>query len=314
MDNNAAKNEEILKRIAQLKSLQPAKIQKTNYVRRNNSLVRVEPQKSTSGEFILKSNNKKLVRKGAPPIVKDLKAARMAQSSLAHLPSVNVDEIMKKYSITKHASESVSSEFITVKNKLVRKAIIISDTNPAANPSSRSTDSSEKRYCRHFSRGNCNDANCKYIHDPEKVIACRQLLQTGKCDGDLAAGTNTCKWNHVLTAKNTPLCLFYMQGRCIAVDSCRYSHNNSTKDALICTDFALSSWCDLGDSCLKKHMSNVCPEFYEKGSCTRNAKCRLKHVNSKAQDFSSKEEDFTLDVSSEEDMDIERDGDFIAFI
>ena len=233
--------------------------------------MRVKEGGSTSGDFVVKGkSNNKLVRKGAPPITRGKGASS----------SVNVDEIMKKYSITHHAiASNVSQEFITVKNKLLRKSLIkdpstftISAAVPLKKP---------PRYCIHFARGYCKDLNCKYVHSTERVNACKNLLQYGRCQD---AESGKCQFNHTLTPNNTPLCLYHCErGNCNHPDTCMYSHfPPESADALICQEFAQSSYCELGQECPQKHL-NICPDFYSTGTCIKGSACRLKHMNLKSQ-------------------------------
>jgi hypothetical protein len=39
-------------------------------------------------------------------------------------------------------------------------------------------------------------------------------------------------------------------------------------------------FCDLGERCHKKHL-HLCPDYYERESCPRGSRCRLKHISPK---------------------------------
>ena len=237
------------------------------------------PNHQTSGNptFILKGNNRKLVRVGAPPIIRSRAIGALDKDSVEKIPIINVDEIMTKYSISQHAANSISSDYITIKNKLVRKSILSDQTSKGGTSSTKKRVLS-KKYCKHFSKGHCVDANCKFIHDEQRLMVCRQFLH-GKCDG-VQKSSSSCLLNHTLTPHNTPLCIYFLEGKC-TINDCRYSHNkNINQHSPICTDFAIMSFCDLGERCHKKHL-HLCPDYYERESCPRGSRCRLKHISPK---------------------------------
>lgn len=86
---------------------------------------------------------------------------------------------------------------------------------------------SKVRPCRFYAKGRCNNGiECNFIHDPS--------LKTIK-KGD---------------------CKHFLRGYCSKGADCLYSHNTNF---LICSDFALTSWCNYGEKCVREHVKgNIC--------------------------------------------------------
>lgn len=117
--------------------------------------------------------------------------------------------------------------------------------------------------------GHCNDRTCTFIHEPEKISACKSFLFKGTCP----AG-DACHLSHELTPQRTTLCHFFARGHC-SNRNCRYAHYKP-KDSLICEDFATTGFCESGTNCDHIHAFE-CPAFANTGNCD-DEDCHLPHV------------------------------------
>lgn len=158
--------------------------------------------------------------------------------------------------------------------------------------------------CTDHLTGACNRGNrCKFRHDIDKLAICKEYLRNGKC----ADGEN-CNLSHDANPHRVPTCLHFLRNSCTKPD-CRYSHVKVEPTAPICRDFARLGYCDKGESCPDRHVSE-CPDYTNTGSCP-NPKCRLPHIDragtlrkaaaQKAVRVS--DDDLSIDVSSDEDFD-----------
>ncbi|KAM0332572.1 hypothetical protein ACHAQA_002856 [Verticillium albo-atrum] len=153
--------------------------------------------------------------------------------------------------------------------------------------------------CRMFSStGTCpKGPTCRYIHDATKVAVCRDFLQKGKC-----ANGEDCDLSHDLSPQRTPTCLHFIKGNC-ANHECPYAHNNVSPGALVCRSFGLYGFCEAGQECTERHVSE-CPDFSNTGVCKTKG-CKLLHrerasVLRKAGQQEGEDED--ADMSSDDDV------------
>ncbi|KAG6362185.1 hypothetical protein INS49_010415 [Diaporthe citri] len=102
--------------------------------------------------------------------------------------------------------------------------------------------------CKNFSNtGSCpKGPMCRYIHDPSRVAACKDLLLKGTC----SAG-DQCDLSHDLVPERTPHC------------------------APVCHSFGFYGYCDKGISCPDRHVFE-CPDFSNTGVCKTKG-CKLPH-------------------------------------
>ncbi len=129
--------------------------------------------------------------------------------------------------------------------------------------------------------------SCQYKHDPAKIAICHGALTPKGC----TKPPGTCLLSHDRTPNRVPHCMHYLSGECRYGDSCFYVHSDVLRDKMaastsseqgggggvaFCPSFSTFGWCDKGIECDKKHTWE-CPEFAEKGSCSRPG-CRLAHV------------------------------------
>ncbi|KAK4212966.1 zinc finger CCCH domain-containing protein 3 [Rhypophila decipiens] len=125
--------------------------------------------------------------------------------------------------------------------------------------------------CKMFSMtGSCaKGPRCRYVHNPEKVAACKDLLQQGQCP----AG-DSCDLSHELTPERTPACLHFAKDNCNKPD-CRYTHVKVSPAAPVCRSFGLYGYCEKGASCTDRHVFE-CPDFSNTGVCKTKG-CKLPH-------------------------------------
>ncbi|XP_014672921.1 PREDICTED: zinc finger CCCH domain-containing protein 3-like [Priapulus caudatus] len=127
---------------------------------------------------------------------------------------------------------------------------------------------SVKQYCVFYNRyGKCKKENCRFVHDPSKVVVCTRFLR-GTCK------VESCPFSHEVSKEKMPVCSFFLRGVCGRV-GCPYLHVNVGPDAKVCDRF-LQGTCLLGEKCKKKHILR-CPEFAKTGACAKGGRCRLVH-------------------------------------
>ena len=110
---------------------------------------------------------------------------------------------------------------------------------------------------------------CRYIHDPSRVAACKELLQKGTC----SAG-NQCDLSHDLVPERTPHCVHFAKGNCRASE-CPYTHRILPPGTPVCQSFGIYGYCDKGISCSDRHVFE-CPDFSNTGVCKTKG-CKLPH-------------------------------------
>ncbi|WOO80997.1 Zinc finger CCCH domain-containing protein 3 [Vanrija pseudolonga] len=65
---------------------------------------------------------------------------------------------------------------------------------------------------------------------------------------------------------------------CYKGDKCKFPHVRVADDAPVCEAFAREGWCDEeAGTCPELHIWE-CPEFHDKGTCSRGARCGLRHI------------------------------------
>ncbi|RNJ56321.1 hypothetical protein D7B24_007376 [Verticillium nonalfalfae] len=150
--------------------------------------------------------------------------------------------------------------------------------------------------CRMFSStGSCpKGPTCRYIHDASKVAVCRDFLQKGKC-----ANGEDCDLSHDLCPQRTPTCLHFIKGNC-ANHECPYAHNNVSPGALVCRPFGLYGFCEAGQECTERHVSE-CPDFSNTGVCKTKG-CKLLHRERASVLRKAGEQQEDADMSSDDDV------------
>ncbi|KAL4803014.1 hypothetical protein BDV18DRAFT_146086 [Aspergillus unguis] len=154
--------------------------------------------------------------------------------------------------------------------------------------------------CQRFTTtGTCyKGPSCPYVHDPNKVAICKDFLQ-GKC----IAG-NSCDLSHEPSPHRSPACVHFLRGRC-SNPECRYAHVRVTPGAPVCRAFATLGYCEKGETCEERHV-HECPDYANTGVCKKKH-CRLPHVDRAGQirkNAAPKEDaegDEESDASSEEE-------------
>ncbi|PNH31852.1 hypothetical protein BJF96_g4873 [Verticillium dahliae] len=153
--------------------------------------------------------------------------------------------------------------------------------------------------------------NCRYIHNASKVAVCRDFLQKGKC-----ANGEDCDLSHDLCPQRTPTCLHFIKGNC-ANHECPYAHNNVSPGALVCRPFGLYGFCEAGQECTERHVSE-CPDFSNTGVCKTKG-CKLLHrerasVLRKAGEQQEEDADMSSDddVADSDDVDSDEVDEFLG--
>ncbi|KAK0656823.1 hypothetical protein B0T16DRAFT_400307 [Cercophora newfieldiana] len=125
--------------------------------------------------------------------------------------------------------------------------------------------------CKKFSlTGSClKGPRCRYIHDPEKVAACKDYLRQGECpNGD------DCDLSHDLTSERTPACLHFAKDSCTN-PYCRYAHVKVSPGMPVCRAFVFYGYCEKGADCPDRHAFE-CPDFSNTGVC-KSKGCKFPH-------------------------------------
>lgn len=130
--------------------------------------------------------------------------------------------------------------------------------------------------CRFYTKtGRCNRAlSCPYAHDPGRLSVCPRFLR-GSCQhtGD------TCALSHLPTAHNTPSCVhFQASSTCRNGQKCLYPHVRVSVDAPVCEEFARDGWCPADPGTCPRLHAWECQEYREKGVCSKDGKCGLRHI------------------------------------
>lgn len=142
---------------------------------------------------------------------------------------------------------------------------------------------------------------CRYVHDPSKVAACKDLLLKGVC-----ASGDSCDLSHQLIPERTPHCVHYAKGNC-SNPNCPYTHRVLPSGAPFCRPFGIDGYCEKGISCPGRH-SFECPDFSNTGVCKTRG-CKLLHREranfirkaNAAREQASTANDDVDDVSSDDD-------------
>ncbi len=150
--------------------------------------------------------------------------------------------------------------------------------------------------------GSClQGPRCRYLHDPNKVAACKDFLLQGEC-----ASGDACDLSHDLCPERTPACLHFAKDNCTK-PNCRYTHVKVSPGAPVCRSFGIYGYCEKGLSCPDRHAFE-CPDFSNNGVC-KSKSCKLPHRErasalrkaNTARDAAGDEE--MEDLSSDEDED-----------
>ncbi|EXM11337.1 hypothetical protein FOIG_01057 [Fusarium odoratissimum NRRL 54006] len=125
--------------------------------------------------------------------------------------------------------------------------------------------------CKIFSTtGSCTKGpRCRYIHDPNKVALCKDILKDGQC-----VNGESCDLSHDMTPERTPNCLHYAKGHCAKAD-CPYTHSKASPAAPVCRNFGFNGYCEMGAECTDRHVFE-CPDFSNTGRCKVKG-CKLPH-------------------------------------
>ncbi|KAF5026218.1 hypothetical protein F66182_1685 [Fusarium sp. NRRL 66182] len=125
--------------------------------------------------------------------------------------------------------------------------------------------------CKIFSTtGSCSKGpRCRYLHDPNKVALCKNILKDGKC-----VNGESCDLSHDMTPERTPNCLHFAKGHCAKAD-CPYTHSKASAAAPVCRSFGFNGYCEKGADCTGRHAFE-CPDFSNTGRCKVKG-CKLLH-------------------------------------
>ncbi|CAA9957742.1 TATA-binding protein-associated factor [Pyrenophora teres f. maculata] len=128
-----------------------------------------------------------------------------------------------------------------------------------------------KGLCSKFTSTGVCSGICSYMHDPNKLAACKRWLFKGNC----ALGS-LCPLSHDISPHNAPTCIHFQGGMCNN-ESCRFAHVRINPAARNCEAFGTLGYCEKGDTCPEMH-ANECPTFANTGECPFGDKCRRGHV------------------------------------
>ncbi|KAF5719656.1 hypothetical protein FMUND_4614 [Fusarium mundagurra] len=118
--------------------------------------------------------------------------------------------------------------------------------------------------------GSCTKGpRCRYIHDPNKVALCKEILKDGQC-----VNGESCDLSHDMTPERTPNCLHFAKGHCAKAD-CPYTHSKASPAAPVCRNFGFNGYCEIGAECTDRHVFE-CPDFSNTGRCKVKG-CKLPH-------------------------------------
>ncbi|RMZ66586.1 transcription initiation factor TFIID subunit 7 [Pyrenophora seminiperda CCB06] len=128
-----------------------------------------------------------------------------------------------------------------------------------------------KGLCSRFTSTGVCSGKCSYIHDPDKLAACKRWLYKGDCTlGQL------CSLSHDISPHNAPTCIHFQAGLCNNED-CHFAHVRINPAARNCEAFGTLGYCEKGDTCPELH-ANECPTFANTGECRFGDGCRYGHV------------------------------------
>lgn len=135
---------------------------------------------------------------------------------------------------------------------------------------------------------------CRYVHDPDKVALCKDILKDGKCPNG-----ESCDLSHELTPERVPNCLHFAKGQCSRPD-CPFTHSKASPSAPVCAAFGFCGYCDKGADCTDRHVFE-CPDFSNTGFCKTRG-CKLLHrERASVLRNQAKQRDEAQDVSSEDE-------------
>lgn len=135
-----------------------------------------------------------------------------------------------------------------------------------------------------------------YRRQPRNKIR-RKALCTDFLYGKCEYSAEDCKRSHELLPETVPICTYYQGGRCFkSEDECNFIHVKANPNAPICRRFVYSGYCSKGKQCPHRHV-RACPDWVEKGKCTRQPKCLLPHPAKRAVE---KSKDDLANLSSSE--------------
>ncbi|KAG9507475.1 hypothetical protein J7337_001027 [Fusarium musae] len=118
--------------------------------------------------------------------------------------------------------------------------------------------------------GSCTKGpRCRYMHDPNKVALCKDILKDGQC-----VSGESCDLSHDMTPERTPNCLHFAKGHCAKAD-CPYTHSKASPAAPVCRNFGFNGYCEKGAECTDRHVFE-CPDFSNTGRCKVKG-CKLPH-------------------------------------
>ncbi|CUS20740.1 LAQU0S01e13608g1_1 [Lachancea quebecensis] len=149
--------------------------------------------------------------------------------------------------------------------------------------------SSYATYCKFFSKlGMCTNANCKFVHDPRNVTACKDFLASGNCKYG-----SKCRLAHTIGNEYvTPYCKAFVQHACNfergaeqwtqsreqeSAICCRYIHSSAVDPSYpVCRQFAHMGFCYRGLHCKFPHYLE-CPDSNYSSNCFLNH-CKYPHI------------------------------------
>lgn len=144
-------------------------------------------------------------------------------------------------------------------------------------------------YCKFFSKlGICTNANCKFVHDPRNVAACKDFLASDNCKYG-----SKCRLSHKLGNEYvTPHCKDFAQRSCKfergaeqwtqsreqdSAVCCRYIHSTIVNSSYpVCRQFAHMGFCYRGLHCKFPHYLE-CPDSNYTSTCFLNH-CKFPHI------------------------------------
>ncbi|KAK4524205.1 hypothetical protein GAYE_SCF02G2104 [Galdieria yellowstonensis] len=216
------------------------------------------PPESSYPEYFVK-NKYSLYRTG-------LGRKHLSQPNSTHQPS--------RVGAHKHGSH-VSKDLKRSRPYAFGNKVLINDSVTSKSPESDNTACFRKskklksELCYYFTRfGVCNDKQCRFVHDPEKVFVCRKFI-SGSCIDP------NCTLLHTTEKDRLPVCLRFLSGLC-GKEDCPFVHVNVGKNAEICKDFVFKGFCSQGRFCSKLHTWD-CVEFWKTGRCSKTETCPLRH-------------------------------------
>jgi len=160
-------------------------------------------------------------------------------------------------------SDSVTSKSLSLHQESCKETKGFTLKGPESDKTScfRKSKKLKSELCYYFTRfGVCNDKQCRFVHDPEKVqvanlylgltsveqvFVCRKFI-SGSCIDP------NCTLLHTTEKDRLPVCLRFLSGLC-GKENCPFVHVNVGKNAEICKDFVFKGFCSQGRFCSKLH-------------------------------------------------------------